>query len=328
MPALLRRPDYQVRVLDWMLFDPHVFHRLRTHPRFQLHRGDLRDPDAVAFALQDVETVIHLACLSNDPSCYISEDLTRSINYDAGVQLIRLAKRKGVRRFINASSASVYGVKQEQEVDEDLPLEPMTSYAKYKAGLEDVVNSELSSSFSAVTVRPATLCGVAPRQRFDITINTMTYEAVCKGKITLFNAEQTRPNLSVRDMVDVYLLLLTTPVLKIHGETFNVSEENYRVIEIANIVRGTVNGRIEIEQIETNDLRSYRLSGRKIATTLGYVPRFTIRHAIRELATALQSGKFTEPDSSRYRNVAFLRENLDRWSGIVRPTSAFECETS
>jgi len=314
VPALLQR-GYPVRVFDWMLFDPHVFdHLVGEKEGLEVIIGDLRDASAVEAALQGVESVIHLACLSNDPSCSLNEDLTRRINYDAGVRLIQLAKKNGVRRFFHASSASVYGIKQEQDVTEDLPLEPMTSYAQYKADLERVLHSELSPTFSGVSVRPATLCGCAPRQRLDLTVNTLTYQAVCKGKMTLFNAEQERPNLTVRDMVAIYLLLLRTPIERIHGEVFNATAENYRVSEISEIVRETLNLPVETETIETNDRRSYRLSGEKMKNVLGYSPALTIRHAILELAQALQSNQFKDPESARYRNVQFLREHAHLWN--------------
>ena len=313
-PALLKC-GYRVRVFDWLLFDPHVFDTLRSNAHFEIVRADLRDASAVDAALQEITTVIHLGCLSNDPCCALNEQLTRSINYDAGVQLIKLAKKNGVRRFLYASSASVYGIKEDAlQVTEDLPLEPITSYAFYKAELEKVLFRELSSSFSGVVVRPATLCGRAPRQRFDITVNTMTYEAVMLNKIFLYNAEQERPNLTVQDMVALYLQLLQTPMDTINGEVFNVTAENYRVSEIAQIVKETVNMPVTIECIQTEDRRSYRLCGEKLKQVLGFTPRSTIRHAIRELAQALQTGQIPHPESAHYRNTQFLRENLSLWA--------------
>ena len=312
-PALLKC-GYRVRVFDWLLFDPHVFDTLRSNEHFEIVKADLRDASAVEAALQGIATVIHLGCLSNDPSCSLNEQLTRSINYDAGVQLIKLAKKHGVRRFFYASSASVYGIQKASQVTEDLPLEPITSYAFYKAELEKVLLRELSSSFSGVVVRPATLCGRAPRQRFDITVNTMTYEAMMLNKIFLYNAEQERPNLTVQDMVALYLQLLQTPIEHIHGEVFNVTAENYRVSEIAQIVKETVNMPVAIEYIQTQDRRSYRLCGDKLKQVLGFTPHFTIGYAIRELAQALQTGQIPHPESAHYRNMQFLQENMSLWA--------------
>lgn len=313
VPELIKL-GHQTRVFDWLLFDPQVFDHLVNEPNLEIIKGDLRDVYAVEAALQGVEDVIHLGCLSNDPSCDIDEELTRSINYDAGVQLIRLAKRNGIRRFFNASSASVYGIKEDENITEDCSLEPITSYAKYKAELEGVLNSELSPSFSGVTVRPATLCGYAPRLRLDLTVNILTYHAICNKRIVVFGGEQKRPNLTVQDMVDVYLLLLKTPVEKIHGEIFNVTSENYKVIEIATIVKEVVGLPVEIEITPTNDHRSYHMSGEKITSTLGYRPKFGVRDAIRELSQAIGSGLVKDPSNSKYRNVQFLKENFDSWA--------------
>ena len=313
---------YGVRVFDWMLFHPHVFDHLHDDAHLEVIQGDLRNASAVEAALQGIKTVIHLGCLSNDPCCNLNEALTRSINFDAGVQLIHLAKTTGVRRFFYASSASVYGIKHESHVTEDLPLEPMTPYALYKAELEKVLLSELSPSFGGVIVRPATLCGCSPRQRLDITVNTMTYEAVVLNKITLYNAEQERPNLTVQDMVALYVLLLQTPLARIQSEVFNVTGENYPVAQIAQIVKETVAVPVTIEHIQTPDRRSYRLCGTKLKETLGFTPHYSIRHAIRTLAQALQTGQIPDPGSAQYRNTQFLRENVHLWSHLREQRSS------
>jgi nucleoside-diphosphate-sugar epimerase len=318
VPALLQQ-GYHVRVFDWMLFAPHIFNHLLGHPHLDVRKGDMRDAYAVESALQGITTVIHLACLSNDPSCALSEELTRSINYDAGIQLIKLAKQNGVARFLNASSASVYGIKEEAHVTENLSLEPITSYARYKAALEAILLQERSTSFHTVSVRPATLCGCAPRQRLDLTVNTLTYQAICFGRITLYNAQQERPNLTVQDMVRLYLLLLHAPTTSIDGKVFNITAENYRILDMVDIVRETLNLPVEIHCIETNDRRSYRLSGDAIKNALGYTPMFTIRDAIREVAFALQHGQIPCPQSALYRNVDFLREHEAWWRAPVEP---------
>jgi nucleoside-diphosphate-sugar epimerase len=315
VPELLKK-GYNVRVFDWMLFDPEVFNHLADNPKLKVIKGDLRDEYAVEKALQGVDDVIHLGCLSNDPSCNIDESLTREINFDAGVKLIKLAKKNGIRRFFNASSASVYGIKEEVNVTEESSLEPITAYAKYKAELEAILNSELSRSFSGVTVRPATLCGYAPRQRLDLAVNILTYQAVTKRKITVFGGEQMRPNLTISDMVDVYLLLLDQPIENIHGEVFNVTAENYKIIELAKLVKDTLRIQIEIEIIPTNDHRSYHMSGEKIKRVLGYTPKYRIREGILELANAIRSGKLVNPSDSKYRNVQFLKEHYNLWAKV------------
>ncbi|MFD3218801.1 MULTISPECIES: NAD(P)-dependent oxidoreductase [unclassified Bacillus (in: firmicutes)] len=315
VPELLDK-GHEVKVFDWMLFDPHIFDNLIDHPKLKIIKGDLRDEYAVERALQDIEDVIHLGCLSNDPSCDINEELTREINFDAGMKLVQLSKKNGIRRFFNASSASVYGIKEEENVTEDFSLEPITAYSKYKAELEAVLNGEISDSFSGVTVRPATLCGYAPRQRFDLALNILTYQAVTKGKISVFGGEQKRPNLTVRDMVDIYMLLLDTPIKKINGEVFNVTAENHKIIELAELVKDTLEKPVEIEITPTNDHRSYHMSAEKIQRVLGYTPKYGIREGIRELAEAIQNGKLGNPADSKYRNVQFMNENFKTWSSV------------
>src|SRR5579884_954488 len=184
VPRLLRE-GYRVRALDLFAFGD-VLAPVASDPRLTQLRGDLRDAGLVKKAVRGCDAVIHLACISNDPSFELDPGLGKSINYDAFGPLVRMSKEAGVRRFIYASSSSVYGVSEVPDVTEDHPLRPLTDYSKFKAMCEPELLAEQSPDFTTVVIRPATLCGYSPRQRLDLTVNILTNHAVNTGKITVF----------------------------------------------------------------------------------------------------------------------------------------------
>lgn len=291
VPALLDA-GYQVTVLDLYLYGD-VFAE-RRGPSLTEVKGDIRDPEVVRKALEGVDAVIHLACISNDPSYDLDPDLGRSINYDAFAPLVRLSKAAGVGRFIYASSSSVYGIKDDPNVTEDLPLEPLTDYSKYKALCELILEEEREPGFVTVTIRPSTVCGYASRLRLDLVVNILTAHAYHNGKIRVFGGDQMRPNIHISDMVALYLDLLRQPAEVIDGEIFNAGYENRKVGELADIVRQVVGaevGReIEVEIVPTDDNRSYHVSSEKMRRALGFEPRFTIEDAVRDLCKAFRAG--------------------------------------
>src|SRR6266705_2991163 len=185
VPKLLAA-GYGVNVLDLFLYGEEVFEAARSNPKLRLIKGDLRHLPTVEGALAGCDAVIHLACISNDPSFELDPELGKSINLDAFRPLVRAAKAAGVRRFIYASSSSVYGIKEGVAVTEDLPLDPLTDYSKYKALCEEVLEAEREPGFVAVTLRPATVCGYAPRLRLDLTVNILTNHAINNGRIKVF----------------------------------------------------------------------------------------------------------------------------------------------
>src|SRR5882672_5479217 len=194
VPKLLDA-GYAVSVLDLYLYGDDLFKDLRGNPGLREVKGDLRDPESVARALEGADAVIHLACISNDPSFDLDPSLGKSINFDCFRPLVKASKDAGVKRFIYASSSSVYGIKQDPSVTEDLPLQPLTDYSKFKAMCEEVLEDEREAGFTTVTLRPATVCGYAPRLRLDLTVNILTSLAVNKGQITVFGGDQLRPNI-------------------------------------------------------------------------------------------------------------------------------------
>jgi len=298
----------EVVVLDLYLYGDDVLAGSKGHPGLTEIKGDLRDAALVERALQGIDAVIHLACISNDPSYELNPDLGKSINYDAFLPLVRLAKASGVKRFIYASSSSVYGIKDETEVTEDLSLEPLTDYSKYKALCEDFLQSQAGDGFTVTTIRPATVCGYAPRLRLDLTVNILTNNAINRGKITVFGGEQKRPNLHIDDMSDVYLFLLEQPEEKIQKKIYNVGYENYKVREIAEMVRDTLGGGVAIEVTPSNDLRSYHVSAKKIRDELGFAPKRTIQDAVQGLKEAFARGAIPSPmDDVKYYNIKLMQ---------------------
>ena len=275
---------HDITVLDWFLYsDP-----LDWDPRMRSVVADLRtlQPRFVA----DHDAVIHLACISNDPSFELNPTLGRSVNYDATVRLVAMAKGEGVKRFIYASSSSVYGVKPDGvDVTEDLALEPLTDYSKYKAMGEKVVLYADCKEFTTTVIRPATLCGYAPRQRLDLIVNILTTQAVINQTIPVFGGTQRRPNLHVKDMVRAYLAVLEAPAERVAHQVFNVGAENATVLELAERVQRICGGDLKVT--ETNDPRSYMVNSDKIRRVLGFTPDYTIDEAIYELRIALLDGR-------------------------------------
>jgi nucleoside-diphosphate-sugar epimerase len=308
VPKLLRR-GYRVRVLDLLLFGEHVLDEVRGHAGLEIVRGDLRNPDVVRQSVAGCDAAIHLACISNDPSFELNPALGKSINYDAFRPLVQAARGAGIRRFIYASSSSVYGVKQEESVTEDLSLEPLTDYSKYKALCEDILREYQTPGFTTVIVRPATVCGYSPRLRLDLTVNILTNHAYTNGRIRVFGGSQYRPNLHIEDMTDLYLRLLELPDGLVAGRTWNVGYENHTVLAIASQVRGVMADRqIEIVQEPTDDLRSYRICSDRIRQDLGFVPSHTIAHAAHDLVAAFRAGKIPDSMSDpRYYNIKTMQ---------------------
>lgn len=308
VPALLEA-GHRVTVLDLYIYGEEALDAVRGHPRLAEVKGDLRDAGAVEGALAGCDSVIHLACISNDPSYDLDPALAKSINHDAFRPLVRAAKRAGVGRFIFASSSSVYGIKEEAEVTEDLPLEPLTDYSKYKALCEEILAEEREPGFVTCVVRPSTVCGYAPRQRLDVIVNILTNHAVNTGRIRVFGGTQKRPNIHIRDMVDLYLFLLEQPGPRIDGEVFNAGYENHSLLELAEIVRREVDPTLAIDVEPTDDLRSYHVSSEKMRRRLGFEARHTIAEAVRELAAAFRDGRLTDPLANpRYFNIEMMQQ--------------------
>lgn len=311
VPRLLNA-GYRVRVIDLCLYGEDV---LPKHPRLELIRDDIRNELAVRQAVAGCDAVIHLACISNDPSFELNPELGKTINFDAFEPLVRLSREAGVRRFVYASSSSVYGVSEVPEVDETHPLKWLTDYSRFKALCEPILLKYQSPDFTTLILRPATVCGYSPRQRFDLTVNILTNHAVNNRRITVFGGTQKRPNLHIEDMVDLYLQVLSEPNERIAGKIFNAGYQNHTVSDIAGIAKNVVTrclpdrGEIEVVTTPSDDLRSYHISSEKIRRELGFVPRRSIEDAVGDLCAAFQQGKFDRPlENSNYYNIKQMQK--------------------
>lgn len=304
VPKLLKA-GYQVKVLDLYIYGD----TLPSHPALVQIKGDIRNRKIVRMSLADVDAVIHLACISNDPSYDLNPALSKSINYDALKLLIQETKKVGVKRFIQASSSSVYGVKREDNVTEDLPLEPLTDYAKYKALSEELLLKKLNPFVPTVIIRSATVCGYSPRQRLDLTVNILTNHAVNNNVIKVFGGNQHRPNVHIDDITNLYKNLLTVPIAKMSGKVYNFGVQNHTVSEIAQMVKKIVKPKGGVIFEDTTDQRSYRISSGKIKKELGFAPEKSISQAVTDLTKAFRKEKL--PNSmtdDRYYNIKMMRK--------------------
>jgi nucleoside-diphosphate-sugar epimerase len=313
VPKLLGR-GHQVTVLDTYQFGEAALAPVRGAANLREIHGDVRDPAAVARALAGCDAVIHLACVSNDPSYELDPDLSKSINYDCFPMFVAEAKRAGVRRFVYVSSSSVYGVSDEPEVREDHPLLALTDYSKYKALCEPIVLREQGPDFTVVVLRPATVCGPSNRMRFDLSVNILTNHAIRNRKITVFGGVQLRPNIHIEDVTDLYARILMEPAERIAGKTWNAGYQNRSIADLAEIARDIVASEfpelapIAIETQPTDDIRSYRVNSERIAAELGFTPRFTIEDAVREICAWHRAGRFPNSlEDPAYFNVRTLK---------------------
>lgn len=304
VPALLKQ-GYEVNVLDLYLYGDSV---LEPHSDLTQIKGDIRDLAVLEEALDECEAVIHLACISNDPSFELNPELGKSINFDAFEPMVKMAKEKGIKRFIYASSSSVYGVKQVPNVTEEMSLEPLTDYSKFKALCEQVLFGYMDETFVCTVLRPATVCGYAPRQRLDVVVNILTNHAYHTKKIKIMGGEQLRPNIHIDDMAAAYLHVLEQPKEKVQGEIFNVGYLNHTVREIGEIV-AKVSGECALEVVPTDDNRSYHVSSEKIAQKLGFVPLRTLEDAVQDLIEAFKENKLPNAmQDARYFNIKTMNQ--------------------
>jgi nucleoside-diphosphate-sugar epimerase len=310
VPKLLAA-GYDVTVYDLMLYGREG---LPSHPRLRVIEGDIRDTAFYASSVKGADTVINLACISNDPSFELDSSLSRSINYDCFEPMVKATVDAGVTRYIYASTSSVYGISEAPEVTEEHPLLPVSEYNRYKGMTEPLLLKYQSPTFTTVIIRPATVCGYSPRLRLDLTVNILTNHAVNKGKITVFGGTQKRPNIHIEDITDLYVELLEMPAEKIAGETFNAGYENFTVSELAEQVKRIVERElpekapIAIVTTPSDDMRSYHVSSRKIAAKLGWTPKRSIEDAVRDLCTAFRAGKIPNSfDDDSYFNVRTVK---------------------
>ena len=311
IPQLLTL-GYEVTVFDIMYYG-HSF-LPADHPKLKIIKGDIRDIESFKDAVSGMDLVLHLACISNDASFVLDENLSTTVNLDAFEPMVIASKAAGVKRFVYASSSSVYGVSDQPDVTEDHPLVPLTLYNKYKGMCEPLLFKHTDDNFVGVIFRPATVCGYGPRQRLDLSVNILTNHAINKGVITVFGGDQLRPNLHIQDYADLCCLLLSSEREKVSNEIFNCGYENMSIKNIALTVKGVVEkefpelGVIEIVTTSSDDNRSYHINSDKIFKKLEFKPKFSIEDAIRDVCQAFKENKLPDSfDNDWYYNVRTMQ---------------------
>jgi len=300
IPRLLEL-EHKVTVLDLMIYGEDV---LPNNKNLIKITGDIRNTKLLKKFIPGHDAVIHLACISNDPSYELNPSLGKSINFDAFEPLVKISRENNVNRFIYASSSSVYGIKNEKNVTEDMTLEPLTDYSRFKGECEKILNSYSSEEFITTTIRPSTVCGYAKRQRLDLVVNILTNYAFHKRKITVFGGDQLRPNVHIDDMVESYIVMLNSDYNKINKEIFNVGYKNQTVNELAQNVKEVIGKDIAIIKTESDDNRSYHVSSQKIYSILDFKTQFTVKDAVFDLQKAFENKLLTKTfDDENYFNI-------------------------
>lgn len=294
VPKLLQA-GHEVTAFDIMWFG----NFLKPHSNLRVVKGDVRAIDTID--LDGVDTIIHLSSVANDPCGDLDPKLTWEISCLATMQLADKAVRKGVKQFIYASSGSVYGVKDEPQVTEDLELKPISEYNKTKMVAERVLLSYADDMIVQI-VRPATVCGYSPRMRLDVSVNMLTMQALTKETITVFGGQQTRPNIHIDDITDLYLFMLEHPE---HRGVYNAGFENLSIMEIAE--RVTEHAPAKITVTDSTDPRSYRVNSDRLLAT-GFRPKKTVDHAIREIVHMVRSGVLRDED--RFHNLRWMQREV------------------
>lgn len=302
--AELLKLDCNIIAIDTFWFGENS---LIDHPNLKKIKSDICELDFNNIIMED-DIVVHLACISNDPSFDLDISFSKKINFEASYKLINICNQKKIKRFIYASSSSVYGLKNTEQVTEDLSLEPITPYAFYKAEVEKILKNT-KWEFDYVILRPATVCGLSPRLRLDVVVNMLTAQAYFTQKITVFGGNQFRPQLHIHDMVSAYILCIFS-TSNFQGEIYNVGEKNYTVFEIAQIISQNINAPVNIVTKNILDNRSYRLTSKKFLKDKNFIPEYNVQKAILELIDFFNKNRKLNWQDSCYHNVLFCKTML------------------
>ncbi len=313
VPKLLEK-GYSVRVFDsfWFWNGKEEYLKaleLEENGNLRIFEGDIRNPQEIASTAAGADSAIQLACVSNDPSSDLDEKFTHAVSYDGNVNCIDEAKKAGVERFVYASSSSVYGIKNEPDVTEEAAPEPFTQYSKLKVEIEHYLSHATGRKFRGMSIRPATVCGYAPRLRLDVVVNILTSHAINEGKIRVLGGQQLRPNIHVDDIAELYMKLMDEDIEKFRGQFYNAGWQNLKVMEIAELVKSVV-GDVEVEVLPTNDPRSYHICSEKIKRELGFAPQRTVKDAIAGLKKAFEEGRVQDFRDERYYNIKVMKRIL------------------
>jgi nucleoside-diphosphate-sugar epimerase len=299
---------YQVKVIDLFLYGDQVLDGVRDPSRLTKVKADMRDEKMLHRELAGSQAVIHLACVSNDPSFDLDPALGKSINFDATPGMLRAVKAADVKRFIYASSSSVYGVKETPNVTEEASCEPLTDYSKYKLLSENLIK-EQDWTTEWVILRPSTVCGYAPRLRLDLVVNLLTIQALAKKEITILGGKQLRPNIHIQDVIEAYRVMLEAPTEQVKGQTFNVGYQNMSVEDIAMAIKNQLaDPSIALIRKPSNDNRSYHVNSDKVTRHTGFIAKRSVEDAIQGLKQAYDSGKIPDAlTNPLYYNVKLMQ---------------------
>lgn len=310
LPKLLER-GHRVRVLDRLFYGFGPINEVIDHPNLEVAQADFRRVDTLVQCMQGVDAVIHLGAIVGDPACALDSDLTIEVNLMATKTIAEVAKGYGIRRFIFASTCSVYGASSEGELlTEESRLNPVSLYAVTKLASERVLMDLASETFSPTCLRFSTIYGLSGRTRFDLVVNLLTAKAVMDGEITIQGGDQWRPFLHVDDAALSLLHTLESPLPKVHRQVFNVGsdDQNFTIQQIGDLIKGKVPGARLVNQGMGSDRRDYRANFQKIREELGFVPRWTVLEGINQVIEVIRSGEVTDYRHSKYSNVKFLTE--------------------
>ena len=278
-----------------------------SHPRFEFVRGDVRDREAIARAVQNIQAVVHLAAIVGDPACARQPELARAVNLEGSLALLEQSAKSGVARFVFASTCSNYGKMADPDayVDENSPLHPLSLYAETKVGVERaILETDAAGEMCATPLRFSTVFGISPRLRFDLTVNEFTMELLTKKRLVVFGEQFWRPYVHVRDAANAITLVLNAPREQVNRRVFNVGStaENYRKQQIVELIQPYVPDAVVEYVHREQDPRDYRVSFARIQETLGFVPARTVPDGIAEVVRLVQAGVITDFDNPHYRN--------------------------
>ena len=312
----LLQKNNKIKIIN---YDLSIFgdEHLPNNNNFVYVKRDLRNIEDFKVVLRkhNIDTVLHLACISNDPTFELDSDLSKSINFDCFEPLVKESKESGVKKFIYISTCSVYGISDNPNVDENHKLVPITDYNKYKALCEPVLKKHLDNNFQGVIIRPATVCGYSEKMRFDLTVNILTNYAYNKGFIRVFGGQQSRPNVHINDMCRLYEKLIMEDIKNYNGEIFNFGHQNMKIIDIANqikeIFKSKNNKNIEIKIEDSKDIRSYNINSDKIKSKLGFEFRYKVADAVNDLINNFEMGHLVDTFDPKWQNIAVLKQKIN-----------------
>lgn len=307
LAPMLLNSGQEVRVLDSLLHGGRSLLGLWAHPRFEFQQGDVRDKEAVSAALEGVDAVVHLAAIVGDPACARNPELARSVNLEASLSLLDESRRRGLSRFIFASTCSNYGKMADptQYLDETSELRPVSLYAETKVSVERaILDAPPSDGFDATALRFATVFGVSSRMRFDLTVNEFTMEMLTKKHLVVFGEQFWRPYIHVRDVARAVSQVLQSPSGKVKGQVFNVgsNEQNYQKQQLVEMIQPYAPDAVVEYVRKEEDPRDYRVSFEKIKNELDFACEHSVDDGIREVAGLVRDGIIQDFEQAEYRN--------------------------